>query len=134
VRYFLHGKAIQVAQFERPTQRGRELLYELKQMPVQFRVAALFFRTWSGIRQTIRPAKFLIFPGRFIDRHMGLARPSPQLHPCTIRNNRGEPCRHLGLTLELAQVFVSGQQRILNRILRVGSVAQLSIGISVETR
>jgi hypothetical protein len=40
----------------------------------------------------------------------------------------------LSLTFELIQMFVSGQECILNSILCVGCVAQLSIGASVEPR
>jgi hypothetical protein len=40
----------------------------------------------------------------------------------------------LSLTFELIQMFVSGQECILNRILCVGCVAQLSIRASVEAR
>jgi hypothetical protein len=40
----------------------------------------------------------------------------------------------LSLTFELIQMFVSGQECILNSILCVGCVTQLSIGASVEPR
>jgi hypothetical protein len=54
---------------------------------------------------------------------VGLAQAFPQLHARAICDNGGQPRRHLCLTFELVQVFVSGQERILNRILRVGCVA-----------
>jgi hypothetical protein len=40
----------------------------------------------------------------------------------------------LGLTFELIQVFVSGEERVLNCILCISRVAQLSIGAPVEPR
>jgi hypothetical protein len=40
----------------------------------------------------------------------------------------------LSLTFALIQMFVSGQECILNSILCVGCVAKLSIGASVEPR
>src|SRR6266481_7943612 len=63
---------------------------------------------------------------------MNLAWPLPQLHPRTIRDNGNEPRRHLRLPSELIQVFVSGEECILNRILCVGRIAQVSISRSVE--
>jgi hypothetical protein len=60
--------------------------------------------------------------------------PSPQLHPSTIADDGNQPRRHLRLPSELVQVFVSGEERILNRILCVGHIAEVSISCSVEQR
>lgn len=65
---------------------------------------------------------------------MNLSRPSPQLHPGTIADDGNEPGRHLRLPSELIQVFVSGEEGILNRILCVGRIGQVSIRCSVEQR
>src|ERR1017187_5868550 len=60
--------------------------------------------------------------------------PSAQLHPSTIADDGNQPRRHLCLPSELIQVFVSGEERILNRILCVGRIAQVSIRCSTEQR
>jgi hypothetical protein len=60
--------------------------------------------------------------------------PSPQLHPRTIADDGNQPRRHLRLPSELIQVSVSREERILNRILCVGRIAQVSMSCSVEQR
>ena len=65
---------------------------------------------------------------------MNLSWPSPQLHPRTIRDNGDKPRRHLRLPFELIQVFVSGAECILNRILCVSSIGQVSRCRSLEQR
>ena len=45
---------------------------------------------------------------------------------------RGQPRRHLRSAPELIQVLVSGEECILNRILRVGCIAQFSKGHSLK--
>jgi hypothetical protein len=80
------------------------------------------------MRQALGYRILLIRPNLLVERHVGLAGPPPQLHSSAIGYNRGQPSRHLCLAFELVQVLVSRQKRILNRILRVGQVAQVSIG------
>jgi hypothetical protein len=55
---------------------------------------------------------------------MDLAGPFAQLHPGAIADNRRQPSGHLRLSSELVQMFVGSQQRVLDRILCVISIAQ----------
>ena len=48
---------------------------------------------------------------------------SAQVHPGTIGNNGGQPCRQLRLSLELVQMLVSGQERIRNCMICHSDVA-----------
>jgi hypothetical protein len=57
-----------------------------------------------------------------IQRHMDLPWPFTQLHPGAVADNRRQPSGHLGLSPELVQMFVGGQQGFLHRILCVCSV------------
>jgi hypothetical protein len=88
----------------------------------KFRIATFIFRTGARVRQSFGYEVSLVLANLLIHRHMDLARPFAQLHPCTIAYNRRQPSGHLRLSPELVQVFVGGQQRFLHRILCVSSV------------
>ena len=89
-----------------------------------------------GAQSTNRSATVYpcIVPKLLVERNVDLPWPSPQLHPSTIADDGNQPCRHLRLPSELIQVFISGEKCILDRILCVGRIAQVSISCSVEQR
>jgi hypothetical protein len=63
---------------------------------------------------------------------MDLVGPLAQLHARGIGHNSGQPCGHLRLTSELVDVLVSGQECVLNRILRIRRIFQKTISASEE--
>jgi hypothetical protein len=63
---------------------------------------------------------------------MDLAWPFAQLDPGAIADNRRQPSGHLRLSPELVQMFVGSQQRLLDRILCVISIAQNTQSTSIE--
>jgi hypothetical protein len=65
---------------------------------------------------------------------MELTGPSSQLRQGGIDDNGRQPGRHFRLPFELVQMPTSGQECILNRILSIGSISQVSISPSVERR
>jgi hypothetical protein len=63
---------------------------------------------------------------------MDLAWPFAQLDPGAIADNRSQPSGHLRLSPELVQMFVGSQQRLLDRIFCVISIAQNTQSTSIE--
>src|SRR5712672_4878152 len=73
-------------------------------------------------------------PKLLIERHVNLTWPSSQLRQGGIDDNGGQPRRHFRLPLELVQMPTSGQESILDCILSIGGVTQVSISPSIERR
>jgi hypothetical protein len=65
---------------------------------------------------------------------MDLAWPFAQLHPGAIADNRRQPSGHLRVAPELGQMFVSGQQSFLHRILCVSSIPQKPKSTTIKRR
>jgi hypothetical protein len=106
------------------SQVGREQCGALPQVRSKFRIATLVFGAGPSVRQSFGYAVSLLLANLLIQRRMDLARSFAQLHPCPIADNRRQPSGHLRLSPELVQMFVSGQQRLLHRILCVSSIPQ----------
>ena len=131
---FTRGQIVQVTQLESSAQRRRKLLGELHQALMQFCFSVLLLRTRRAVHQPLRHRLSLLLSELLVERYVNLPWSSPQLHPSTIADDDNEPRRHLRLPSELLPVFVSGEECILNRILCVGLIAQVSISGSVEQR
>src|ERR1700722_199244 len=65
---------------------------------------------------------------------MRLARAPAQLHPRGVDYDCHQPRRHPRLSPELANMLVGGQQCVLDCVLRVGSIPQVSKRAPVEGR
>jgi hypothetical protein len=97
----------------------------------KFRIATLIFRAGQRVRQSFGYEVSFVL-ANLIQRHMDLAWPFAQLHPGAVADNRRQPSGHLRLSPELVQMFVGSQQRLLDRILRVISIAQNTQSTSIE--
>jgi hypothetical protein len=65
---------------------------------------------------------------------MDLTGPPSQLRQGGIDDNGRQPGRHFRLPLELVEMPTSRQECILDRILSIGSIPQVSISPSVKRR
>src|SRR5207302_9785193 len=89
---------------------------------------------WSICCQPVWPVRSRLLAKSVIKLHVDLAWPSSQFRQRRIDDNGGQPCRHFRLPLELVQMPASGEECILDRILSVGSIAQVSIRPFVKQR
>jgi hypothetical protein len=103
-------------------------------MLMLFRLYALVFRAWFVVRQPFGHVISWFFPDLLIKRRVDLAWPPSQLRQGGIDDNGGQPGRHFRLPLELVQMPASGEECILDRILSVGSITQVSMSSSVKSR
>jgi hypothetical protein len=86
---FAYRQPVQVTQLECLAQARGELLNELHEIPPQFAPLTLDLGAWAIVSQSFQRGIVRLLPELLIERQETLARPSAQLHPRTIHNNRG---------------------------------------------
>jgi len=112
----------QHAQLKCSSQSRRQRCGAFLQACRELQIAALLFRAGPLVRESFPNEVFFLSSGLLIQRQMNLAGAFAQLHQRTVADDRGQPGGHLRLPSELVDVFVSGQQGFLHRVLGVSCV------------
>jgi hypothetical protein len=121
----------QIAKLNGRPKARRELIHSFLDSLFVFRLRVRLLRISVPIDYRSNPT-VLVAKGDFIERYLGMDAQLAAIHQCGVEDNAGEPSGKPRSAFERLQIQVSGQEAVLQRILRIFLVPEQRKGCAVK--